>query len=108
MKNEGFTLLETIAAFSTVMVICLTVLPALTQLRSDQKELAMEREMAVRLYDELQLHTDEKPLSFHYTGTQPTAYEIQLWKSDSILTGCITWQRKDKETKEFCLHAPSS
>ncbi|WP_281975654.1 type II secretion system protein [Halobacillus litoralis] len=106
-KNEGFTMIETISAFSILLVITIFLLPILTFVQSSQKDLSLEREVHLLLHDEFYNYiqtSDEFPYFKSDTTILPVRMSFQIEKG--WIEGCAEWKNHHKRSKEFCLYAP--
>ncbi|WP_167449437.1 type II secretion system protein [Halobacillus trueperi] len=104
-RSEGFTLLETLCAFTLLTIITLFTLPLLTEIRTAQKDLQTEREAISLLHNEFFEHRIRNgPLP--YTAKHQLPHEITLvfQSEEEWIAGCVLWKNQRNENKEFCLH----
>ncbi|MBA2173609.1 prepilin-type N-terminal cleavage/methylation domain-containing protein [Halobacillus locisalis] len=106
-NSRGFTLVETLTAFSLFLFLTLTLLPLLFEVRSSQKDLSIQRLSLSTLHD--QLHTIEEkkeatlPLIIQDHRWSHIYYEFTI--EDQHLKGCLKIKEETIET--ICLFARS-
>ncbi|MGR9049381.1 hypothetical protein ACQ4XT_12220 [Halobacillus faecis] len=104
-KSEGFTVLETLSAFTLLMAIALFTVPLLTEIRSAQKDLLIEREAITLLHDEFFEHRMRSgPLPYTSQRSLPTEITLTIQSEEEWVVGCVLWKNQRNENKEFCLY----
>ncbi|MBN8236617.1 prepilin-type N-terminal cleavage/methylation domain-containing protein [Halobacillus kuroshimensis] len=105
MRNSnGFTLLETVTAFSVLLVLLLTLFPALISLENGRAALSWEREAVSLLYDEYHLHLKENR-PYPYTKVYQIHNPVTLiFTEEGGGKGCAYWKDTKNRENEFCLY----
>lgn len=107
MKNSrGFTFAETVVAFSIMMIIALTLYPALIEIRLEQKELSLKRYAIATLHDQFLL-LSEAPSPYPHIISDSNDYGINFFfkKENQFIKGCAAWTSIEQKKKEVCLYA---
>ncbi|MBN9653669.1 type II secretion system protein [Halobacillus sp. GSS1] len=104
-KSEGFTMVETLSAFTLLMIIALFTLPLLTEIKTAKKDLQVERDAVTLLHNEFFEHR-MKHGPIPYKSKHVLTYEmtIVIQTKGEWIAGCVLWKNQRNENKEFCLH----
>jgi len=105
-KNNGFSLIEVLVAFSMVIMLVFTILPIITLIRQEEVILSDRRHISNRLHDELQpILWNADPLNYTYTQSiRSYSVEFIFENEDQYIKGCAYWKNiKDREEK-ICLY----
>lgn len=98
-------MIETLTAFSLLLMIIMSTLPVLSELRVAQKHLYIERQIITHLHDEIyEISQSERTFPFKETHHIGTNVELTFVKETGNLKGCANWKNHRNEAKEFCLY----
>lgn len=105
MRNyNGFTFLETVTAFSVLLVLLLTLFPALISLENGRTSLFIERKAVSLLYHEYHLHLIENR-PYPYTKVYQNQIPVTLiFTEEGGGRGCAYWKNPNERENEFCLY----
>ncbi|MFD1363066.1 prepilin-type N-terminal cleavage/methylation domain-containing protein [Lentibacillus salinarum] len=108
MKNsKGFSLIESLAAVSLLMMIIATIIPASSLLLNEREVLQQKRHMIHQLHLELQpfLRESTKAVPNDFSkivnGSEAT---FRFVAEDNLLKGCVIWDNDRNRTDQFCLY----
>lgn len=105
-KADGFTMIETITAFSLLLIAIWSVLPLFMDIRLSLKYLQMEQKVITRLHDEFYDHINDQTLhTFPHTYNPGTKVKFSIVYEDHWTKGCAEWKDHKDAPKEFCLYA---
>ncbi|WP_226582998.1 hypothetical protein [Halobacillus litoralis] len=104
-KYNGFTMFETILAFSLLLVILLFLLPSLSKMHLNQKELQIEREATTLLHEVFYVHQQEyRPTPYSEAHHIDVEVQLIIKKEEGWIKGCAKWKDFNKNQKEVCLY----
>jgi hypothetical protein len=99
-------MLETITAFSLLLVAILSILPLFMDIRLSLKYLQMEQEATTLLHDEFHDHINNGTLhTFPHTYDIGIKVTLSIVYEDQWMKGCAEWKDHKNNHKEFCLYA---
>lgn len=101
-------MLETVSAFSILMLAALVILPLMAEVRSSQHDLSIERKIAYSLHEEFFTHVEStNSYPFSKSIFLPVPVHMLFKENEHWIKGCATWENHRGKTKEYCLYAPS-
>lgn len=105
-KINGFSFIESLVAFSVVVVLVFTTLPIISLLRQEETILSDRRYISNRLHDELQTF-----LWRSGSLPSPTAETIRsnrvtftFTKENGYIKGCSEWNNIKDRAEKVCLY----
>lgn len=99
-------MIETITAFSLLLMAIMSVLPLYMDIRLSLKYLHMEQKVITRLHDEFHDYIHSETLhSFPHTYDIGTTVTFSIVYEDQWTKGCAKWKDQKNSYKEFCLYA---
>ncbi|TMN20960.1 type II secretion system protein [Lentibacillus cibarius] len=107
-NNKGFTLIETIVATSLVMMVIVSLIPAVNILSKERMSLQQKRSISNELHSELQSYvwTDRHPrLPVHFVKEIKGVRAVFSFTAErELLKGCVTWTNAQKREEKLCLY----
>ncbi|MDC3415510.1 hypothetical protein [Aquibacillus salsiterrae] len=105
---KGFLLTEVLVCLSIFSIIIFTLIPIIKQVRMDEYQLSLKREIELELHDQLQYYLwayrdITLPITISKKVKMKEAY-FTINQRDNLLEGCVEWQNEDKTTKRTCLY----
>ncbi|MEN1970578.1 competence type IV pilus minor pilin ComGE [Lentibacillus sp. N15] len=112
-NNKGFTLIEVLVAFSTVVMIATTLLPLISTINKEEEHLSERLRFSNQLYDELQMYLWEgqdrlPPFSFAKTDHSTTLFYQFIKTNDHLIKGCVKWTNVKEKSETICLYGYST
>lgn len=107
LNNKGFSLIETIASFSILMMIMLTLIPIVYQLKAEEAALSIRRDIPSVLHDELQKYLWENNFSLPIEKNKTldgTLITFRYKMEGELLEGCASWNNAKQKNETFCLY----
>lgn len=105
-QADGFTMLETITAFSLLLIAILSILPLFMDIRLSLKYLQIEQEAITHLHDKFHEHINAESLhTFPHTQDIGTKVTFSIVYENQWTKGCAEWKDHKNRLKEFCLYA---
>lgn len=96
MNSKGFTLAETVFSFSLFLLVTLTVLPILIQVRIEQKDLSTKRQAISTLHDDViswDQPLDVLPLTYTHPDHPSLVFKFTI--KNHLIKGCTTTFNKE-------------
>lgn len=106
-NNTGFTLIETLIAFSIVLIAIATILP-ITSLLTYEREILHERRLLIsKLHDHMQpfIWDDNQLTNQTYeeqVNTTRVVYRVS--QEDDLIKGCVSWINVKEREEKHCLY----
>lgn len=92
-------------ALGLLLFILTATLPTLTQIRSFEDDLALERKAVAYLHDELyRLTYNMEPKQKIPSVNQKGAFLLKYEQHEDLIEGCISWRTHSGREKEVCLY----
>lgn len=99
-------MIETITAFSLLLMAILSILPLFMDIRLSLKHLQIEQEATTRLHDEFHNHINGEGLyTFPHTIDIGTKVTFSIVHENQWTKACAEWKDHKNRLKEFCLYA---
>lgn len=105
-KNNGFSFIEVLVAFSIVMMLVLTILPMISLIRQEEAILSDRRYISNRLHDDLQSviwNTDPVPSTYSEI-IRSNDVRFTFTKEQQFIKGCGYWKNIKKRAEKVCLY----
>ncbi|QTM99818.1 hypothetical protein ERJ70_11215 [Sediminibacillus dalangtanensis] len=111
MRNcSGFTTVEALAVFSLFLMVSVTLLPSFLQIKLEDHQLLIKRQVLSQLHDDLieiaYGKHQENPEQQNYQETWMGVKVTYTFVKETDLTkGCAKWKYAKQEDHEVCLYA---
>lgn len=108
-NNKGFFEVEAIASFSIFLIIMLTLIPIVYQIKTEQETLNERRNAYTQLQGRMLEHlyfnesNGSKPLPEDQNSEQ-YQFSFQFTENNEIVKGCVTWENAKLQEETFCLY----
>lgn len=104
-NNKGFFEVEAIASFSIFLIIMLTLIPIVYQIKIEQETLNERRNAYTQLQGRMleQLYFNESN-STEDQNSERYQFRFQFTESNEIVKGCVTWENAKLQEETFCLY----
>ncbi|MBM7552302.1 type II secretion system protein [Thalassobacillus pellis] len=105
MKYNGFTLLETMFAFSIITMVIVTITPVAMKVKMEEAVLAERRNASSLINNELQAAISEPgvPVDKQIKGKNITLLINYSYK-DNLLKVCGGWNNEKKKREQLCIY----
>ncbi|UFT97769.1 hypothetical protein KO561_11095 [Radiobacillus kanasensis] len=106
-NHKGFSLVETFASLSLLLLLITTSLPLLIHVKQQEVVLSDRRHIQSSLHDELisMLHLSNSTIPTEYERTiqdRTVTFTFSIEKKN--IKGCVQWQNANEQTENFCLY----